>query len=116
MKYATSFDNAVAAPPTAGPWAQAHNEAIRTFLPPMQERGIIELLRGWYNYAIEYDARFRRKIGTDYVLGSAWFEIGSALLRMLNGELGRLDGGTLDRFVRQTMFENGFEQNMVDDA
>ena len=40
------------------------------------------------------------RIGSDSVLGIAWALIGRHLLTLLCGDLGRLDGGTLDGIVR----------------
>lgn len=100
-------------------YGRRHNAAVRAATMNCAgnaEAPLVNMLRGWYNYATAHEERFDSKIGTDYALGSAWFQIGSALLRMLDGGLGRLDGGTLDRFIRQTMLGNGFEQRMIDDA
>lgn len=100
-------------------YGQRHNMAIRTatiHCVTTAEASLVNMLRGWYDYAGEHIARYGSKLGDDYVLGPAWFQIGSALLRMLNGELGRLDGGTLDKFIRQTMLDTGFDQGMVGDA
>jgi hypothetical protein len=45
----------------------------------------------------------------DGFLGPAFVEIARSLLVLLNGELGRFDGGTLDALVRAIAAENGFE-------
>lgn len=42
-------------------------------------------------------------IGDDYVLGAAWEEIGTQILNLLNGDLGRLDGGTLDEVIHEAL-------------
>ena len=42
-------------------------------------------------------------IHADGVLGAAWAQIGEGLLGLLNGERGRLDGGTLDRAIRDLL-------------
>lgn len=96
-------------------WRQRHDGALQTPLMGIEEP-LVDMLRGWHAYARAHIARYGVKLGDDYVLGPAWFQIGSAMLRMLNGELGRLDGGTLDKFIRQTLLDNGFDQKMVDDA
>jgi hypothetical protein len=41
------------------------------------------------------------------VIGDAWEEIGRAILVLLNGETGRLDCGTLDAFIRDTLESEG---------
>jgi hypothetical protein len=71
------------------------------------EDSIVKMLRGWEKYAQAHRLRFESPIGEDYVLGVAWQEIGEALRTLLNGELGRLDGGTVDGFILDTMAENG---------
>lgn len=48
-------------------------------------------------------------IGEDYVLGPEWATIGRALLALLNGETGRLDCGTLDGIIRDTLRAEGTE-------
>jgi hypothetical protein len=54
----------------------------------------------WANIAEAHDDAFSRRIGDDSVLGAAWKQMGHALITMLNGDLGGLDGGTLDKLIR----------------
>lgn len=72
-----------------------------------KERSLVELFSGWARYAENHEARFDAKIGEDYILGVAWTEIGQALRTLLNGEIGRLDAGTLDSFLLNTAAEHG---------
>jgi hypothetical protein len=86
-------------------WSRRHDRAFNE--PKGQEKGIVYLMVGWATYADEYYEAFGSAIGDDYVLGKAWEEIGSALLEMLNGDLGRLDGGTLDGKIRDILEHEG---------
>jgi hypothetical protein len=65
------------------------------------------MLRAWEKYATAHKARFDSTIGEDYVLGPRWEEIGMGIRGLLNGETGRLDCGTLDAFILQTLTGNG---------
>jgi hypothetical protein len=94
-----------------GNWKQRHNEAIeqssRTTHVPF-ESPMVRMMTAWQVYALNHESRYESKIGDDSVLGKEWLEIGEAMLGLLNGELGYLDGGTCDAFIRDTICENGF--------
>jgi hypothetical protein len=64
-----------------------------------------------HNEAIDWPKGFESLIGEDYVLGPEWTQIGTAIRGLLNGETGRLDCGTLDGFILETMRENGVEKD-----
>jgi hypothetical protein len=105
-------------PDTTG-WKLRHLQAMAEPFGTMQgnqragvnglERALVIMLRGWLEYAESYKARFESEIGDDYVLGNEWFAIGVAMLSLLNGDLGRLDGGTLDAIIRDNLTEQGFD-------
>jgi len=94
-------------------WAFRHNQAVTSAEATLIgydrnfESVLVSMLRGWQFYARQYEARYGFSIGDDGVLGPQWAAIGESLLALLNGELGRLDGGTLGAFIRDTMRENG---------
>lgn len=89
-------------------WKARHKSAL--IFPNATERPIVHLLQAWESYAIEYKRHYEDALlGSDYVLGAAWKDIGASLRTMLNGELGRLDGGTLDSFILSTMTEHGID-------
>jgi hypothetical protein len=67
------------------------------------------MFRGWYEYAQAHERRYESLIGDDGFLGPAWEEIGDSLRTLLNGELGRLDGGICDGFILNTMRDNGVD-------
>jgi hypothetical protein len=94
-------------------WAERHRDAI---LKPSLEKGeaIGVLIQAWAHYATGYEMMFNPEgggsmLGDDYVLGVAWVEAGSALRTLLNGTCGRLDCGTLDGFILDTMREHGVD-------
>ena len=64
---------------------------------------IVLVYNAWNEYANTYNRRYESFIGDDYVLGPAWAKIGQGLLGLLNGELGRLDGGLMDGGIRATL-------------
>jgi len=88
-------------------WQERHAMAMR--MPRAQERPIVAMLKGWLAYAQDHRARFDSPIGEDGVLGPEWEAIGDALRGLLNGDCGRLDCGTLDGLILNTMRENGVD-------
>ena len=100
-------------------WKSRHLTAIAEPLgtvygpdTPTQERAMVLMLRGWLEYAQAHTKNFDSNIGDDHVLGDEWFKIGEALRRLLNGELGRLDAGTLDTIIADNLAEQGFDTEM----
>ncbi len=94
-------------PPASG-WQDRHDAAM--CLPrPGFESAIVQMLNGWHQYAATHRANYESLMGDDGVLGPEWQAIGKGLLGLLNGDLGRMDGGTLDAFLRNTMAANGVD-------
>ena len=93
-------------PDTTG-WKQRHSDAIRR--PQGPEVPIVGLLDAWIGYAVRHQQRYDSRVGSDYVLGPEWAAIGAALRGLLNGELGRLDGGTLDGILCHNLQAEGFD-------
>jgi hypothetical protein len=73
------------------------------------ERALVELLSGWLRYADAAQERWESGIGNDYVLGPNWAQIGTGIRGLLNGDLGRLDGGTLDHVLCRTLEAEGLD-------
>ena len=89
-------------------WAVRHMAAV--FKPRDGfESAFGAMLRGWLEYADSHAKACESRIGDDYVLGLEWESIGKALLGLLNGDIGRFDGGTLDHLIRETLKEQGFD-------
>lgn len=87
-------------------WSTRHLAALNA--PRDAEVAIVGLLEAWLIYADRHQDRYMSDIGEDGVLGPEWAKVGSALLALLNGELGRLDGGTLDTLIRDTLVLEGY--------
>lgn len=95
-------------------WNRRHTDAFSA-VPSWagdtrQEYGMIQMIRGWAEYADAHFHRFETVIGEDYFLGPLWLEIGKSLRGLLNGELGRLDGGTLDGLLLEIIEHNGYTE------
>jgi hypothetical protein len=87
-------------------WSRRHFDAV--VLPAdLFERALVGMLGGWLLYADAHQRAYASSIGDDAVLGQEWAVIGAGLLGLLNGHLGRLDGGTLDNVLRDTLHANG---------
>lgn len=91
-------------------WEILHNAALQT--PSVKEVGVVQLLQSWETYANNHRARFETSIGDDAVLARYWSDIGSAIIGLLNGDIGRLDGGTVDKYVRELARENGVKGDL----
>lgn len=95
--------------PNMGNWRDRHEAALT--IPGGVEKSILTLFEGWLLYADQHKWRFESGIGEDGFLGPEWVKIGLAIRVLLNGELGRLDGGTLDSVILDTLKAEGFDEN-----
>jgi hypothetical protein len=87
-------------------WLERHEKAWQN--PIEAERPIVGLIKAWLDYARDYHTRYTfTGVADDGVLGEPWVRIGDNILSLLNGELGRLDGGTLDKLIRETIEKEG---------
>ena len=97
-------------------WGERHVRAWKD--PEGVERPIVGLIEAWITYADEYNNQWRSQdagyagytIGGDGVLGKGWEEIGDGIRTLFNGELGRLDGGTLDQIMCHIFEQEGLEK------
>ena len=80
-------------------WKDRHLLATLCPTPRSFESAMVGMLHAWIAYGETHKRRYDSPIGNDYVLGPEWARIGRALRGLLNGDLGRLDGGTLDRDI-----------------
>lgn len=92
--------------PLATSWAQHHRDAMAS--PRGPEIAIVFALKGWDAYAVEHASHFDYGIGDDSVLGPAWARWGAAIRELLNGRLGRLDGGSIDDIITHNLQVQGF--------
>jgi len=88
-------------------WAERHLAGWRS--PVGFEVALKYMVLALDQYGSEMRRQFGREVGNDGVLGPAYRDIVEAVLTLLNGDLGRLDGGTLDKLVRAIAHENGIE-------
>lgn len=102
-----NFAQADASMPNTNGWQDRHNTAMLN--PQGAETPIVTMIGGWILYARRHLAQYQSTIGEDGVLGPEWEAIGDALRGLLNGELGRLDAGTLDHRILQVMRDNDVE-------
>jgi len=95
--------------PNTGGWQTRHDAAIDNPVTTSFESTLVKMLKGWQEYAMVHKREYDSLIGEDGVLGLEWEAIGDSLRGILNGQAGRLDCGTLDSFILNTMTENGVD-------
>ena len=100
------------APAINFPWVAQHMNAVNC---PRNaaERSIVNAIESWLMYADFHSARYESGIGDDGVLGPAWAQWGASLRTLLNGDCGRLDCGTLDSLLCNTLTAEGFDPDML---
>jgi hypothetical protein len=94
--------------PNTNGWRDRHAMAVNH---PATDKGeaIAVMLAAWALYEKGYAAMYpETMLADDYVLGAAWKDAGIAMRQLLNGVCGRLDCGTLDGFICDTLREAGF--------
>lgn len=74
-----------------------------------REAALRDLIVGWARMAELHRMDYGSLIGADGVLGVAWKGIGISLRIMLNGDLGRFDGGTLDKLILEIAEATGVD-------
>jgi hypothetical protein len=72
-------------------------------------RSLVLMIRGWVAYADAHRKACESGITEDGVLGREWQRIGEALRSLLCGDLGPLDGGTLDSILCEVFENEGVE-------
>lgn len=90
-------------------WRYRHNRALQD--PEGPEVGIVLLRRAIGQYVIEAELAGANSPGEwrDYVLGPEVGKLLSAFRGLLNGEVGRLDAGTLDMWARGMADRIGYD-------
>jgi hypothetical protein len=78
-------------------WRARHNAAIES--PIGVEIPIVKMIQFLNSYADNQP--FGWLVGDDYVMGPALEEIVKSALTLLNGDIGRLDGGKVDQYFRE---------------
>ena len=93
-------------------WKARHELAMRS--PLGSERPIVQMIDGLKSYALAHQTRFGWNLERDYVLGPAWLQMVKGLRELLNGDLGRLDGGTVDAAIVDMAHKAGFTDEELD--
>ena len=83
-------------------WKARHIQAMQN-PRTLFEQAFTQMLAGWECYAQAHQTAYDSHILSDGVLGASWSVLGEGLLGLLNGELGRLDGGALDQTIRSQL-------------
>ena len=89
-------------------WGERHYKAFQT-----DRTGIAGMIKAWAHYADAHRTRYEASIGDDGFLGPEWAEIGKSLRALLNGDLGQMDGGTLDDMICDILSANGFDPDTL---
>lgn len=79
-------------------WAVRHVAAWTR--PSHAEAPIVRIVEALAEYADRHAARYGSDISDDGVLGAGWRSIGDGVIKLLNGETGGLDCGTVDALIR----------------
>lgn len=97
--------------PMTTDWKRRHEEA---FSHPRGgfEPALVDLYNGLQQYAEAYHDRFESEIGDDGVLGPEWVAIARGIIGLLNGDTGRLDAGTLDKWIRELATNANVEEEL----
>lgn len=95
------------------PWGARHADAFDA--PRGVERPIVALATALVVYADTHRATYRSNIAEDGVLGDdGFFPMLVAFRALLNGDLGRLDGSTLDALVIAIADAAGYAADALD--
>ena len=97
------------------------NHSDATINPINMEIPIVHIVNFLDTYQTEYDVQFGAGIlsagqclADDYVLGPVYLSMVQNALRLLDGELGRLDGGMLDITLRASARVAGFTNEEIE--
>lgn len=102
---AESKERRISAYATPSGWALRHRRAFAT-------HPVAGIIRAAAVYADDYQTRWENGIGADYVLGDYWEKILRSARGMLNGDLGNMDGGTLDTLIADMLEAEGFNPDI----
>ena len=90
------------------PELERHTNAILAAKANTMPRAIVTLLSAWDDYAIAYEKHHGSNIGEDGVIGKYWAETGFAIKRLLDGETGGLDCGSIAANITESIEGKGF--------
>lgn len=89
----------------------AYNEHQRANTPDATgwARALRDILSGWQAYADTYSLKYGSVVGSDGVLGPAWLQIAQGIRRLLDGDTGGLDAGSINANIRDFLTQNGID-------
>lgn len=70
---------------------------------------IRKMLEGWEAYATAHERRYEETIGHDYAIGPYWANVGFAIKRLLDGDTGGWDCGSLAQNITEAIESQGFK-------
>lgn len=79
-------------------------------------RAMIAMLTGWEQYADAHRERYDQPVGWDFAIGTWWGEAGLAIKRLLDGEVGGLDCGSLSHNILAKMEAEGLKEGVDHDG
>lgn len=74
-------------------------------------RALRQMLEGWEAYAAAHFKRYEGRIGEDYVIGVYWAQVGLAIKRLLDGDAGGWDCGSLAANISEIVSAEGFKHD-----
>jgi hypothetical protein len=97
-RFNAALDNPLSEQRARTPIAEYISRHDRAFHAPKAgfESAIASSLVALRDYAVAHECTYGSPLAQDGVLGDAWLDMLRGLRALLNGELGRLDGGFLD--------------------
>lgn len=72
-------------------------------------RALRKMLEGWEAYANASQERYECTIGEDHVMGEYWANVGFAIKRLLDGDVGGFDCGSLAANITGAIEAQGFK-------
>lgn len=86
-----------------------HRRAVTEHRTNATGRALRKLLDGWQQYAQAHESRFEDTIGNDYVIGPYWADVGLAIKRLLDGDTGGIDAGSVAHNIVEMIHAQGIE-------
>lgn len=74
-------------------------------------RALVKMIEGWADYARAFARAYDSSISSDGVIGEYWTQVGFAIKRLLDGETGGFDCGSLAHNITETIRAEGFRTN-----
>lgn len=91
-------------------WGMDHYKACK--YPANGFEKIYEVIIGLAEWADAYYEKFETPIGHDYVLGVYFREAVIGAHKLLDGDHGRLDAGTISSMVHDLLIHAGYDQGI----